>query len=172
LLKKVAYQNSTNRNYVYDNADRVTSITNTLGGNQSESYDYGYDANSNRESEVRRENGIAKRTAAYQYDGLDRLKNVDYTFNVAQPNPPLGQTAQYIENSEQNTYGYDAVGNRINETNRTQSKTITLRTDASGTSRSEQVSQSPESATTATFNELNGLITLNEPNGISNFTYD
>ena len=65
LLKKVAYQNSTSRNYVYDNADRVTNITNNLGGNQSESYDYGYDANSNRETEIRKENGIAKRTAAY-----------------------------------------------------------------------------------------------------------
>jgi RHS repeat-associated protein len=172
LLKKVAYQNNTNRNYIYDNADRVTNITNNLGGNQNESYDYAYDNNSNRESEVHKENGVARRTASYQYDGLDRLKNVDYTFNVQMPNPPLGQTAQYIENSEQNTYGYDAVGNRINETNRTQSKTITLRTDANGTSRSEQVSQTPELATTATFNELNELTQLNEPNGISTFSYD
>jgi RHS repeat-associated protein len=172
LLQKVSYQNNTNRNYVYDNADRVTNITNNLGGNQSESYDYGYDANSNRESEVRKENGAARRTASYQYDGLDRLKNVDYTFNVATPNPPLGQTAQYVENSEQNTYGYDAVGNRINETNRTQSKTITLITDTNGTSRSEQVSQTPEQTTTATFNELNELTQLNEPNGISTFSYD
>jgi hypothetical protein len=73
LLKKVSYQNSTSRNYVYDNADRVTNITNNLGGNLSESYDYGYDNNSNRQSEVRKENGVARRTASYQYDGLDRL---------------------------------------------------------------------------------------------------
>lgn len=66
-----------------------------------------------------------------------------------------------------------AVGNRINETNKTQSKTITLTTDANGvTARSEQVSTSPEQATTATFNALNELTQLNEPNGISNFTYD
>jgi RHS repeat-associated protein len=104
--------------------------------------------------------------------GLDRLKNVDYTFNVAMPNPPLGQSAIYTENSEQNTYDYDAVGNRINETRRTQIRTVTLRTDANGTSPSEQVSGSPVLATTATFNELNELTTLNEPNGISNFSYD
>jgi RHS repeat-associated protein len=172
LLKKVAYQNNTNRNYVYDNADRVTNITNNLGANQSESYDYGYDANSNRESEIRKENGTAKRTASYQYDALDRLSNVDYTFNVAMPNPPLGQSAVYTENSEQNTYGYDAVGNRTGETRRTQIRTVTLRTDANGTTPSEQVSGSPVLATTATFNELNELTTLNEPSGISNFTYD
>ena len=137
LLQKVSYQNNTNRNYVYDNADRVTNITNNLGNSQSESYDYGYDANSNRETEVRKENGVARRTAAYQYDGLDRLKNVDYTFNTAMPNPPLGQTAVYAENSEQHGYGYDAVGNRINETRRTRTRTVTLRTDANGTTPSE-----------------------------------
>jgi RHS repeat-associated protein len=71
------------------------------------------------------------------------------------------------------TYTYDAVGNRINETSRTQSKTITLITDANGqTTRTEQVSQTPEAATTATFNARNELTQLNEPNGISTFAYD
>ena len=72
------------------------------------------------------------------------------------PNPPVGQTAQFVENSDLNSYGYDAVGNRVNETNKTQSKTITLTTDSSGqTTRSEQVSTSPELATTAAYNDLN-----------------
>lgn len=173
LLQKVSYQNSTSRNYVYDDADRVTRITNNFGASQSESYDYGYDANSNRTSEIRKENNIAKRTASYDYDKLNRLTKADYTANAQEPPlPPLGSQVSYNELTDQNTYGYDAVGNRINETNKTQTRTVTISNTVNGVSRQEQTTTSPEAATTATFNDLNELTQLNEPNGISNFTYD
>jgi RHS repeat-associated protein len=173
LLKKVSYQNTTTRDYVYDNANRVTNITNRFGNSQSESFDYGYDANSNRSSEIRKSNGQAFRTIAYSYDKVDRLTDADYTGNVQTPNPPNNQTATFVENTNFNKYGYDGVGNRTLERNKSQSKTITLTTDGSGaTTRTEQVSTSPETTTAATFDSLNQLTQLNEPNAVSNFSYD
>jgi RHS repeat-associated protein len=173
LQQKVTYQNSTTRNYAYDNANRVTNITNSFGAGQSESFDYGYDANSNRSSEIRKSNGQAFRTIAYTYDKVDRLTDADYTGNVQTPNPPNNAQAVYVENTNFNHYAYDAVGNRTSERNKSQSKTITLTTDNNGaTTRTEQVSTSPETTTTATFDSLNQLTQLNEPNAVSNFSYD
>ncbi len=173
LLKKVAYQNQTSRNYVYDDADRVSTVTNNFAGSQNESYDYIYDNNSNRTREVRRENGIAKRTAVYDYDALDRLTKADYTVNVQEPpTPPLGSQAQYVENTNLNSYVYDAVGNRTSERTKAQSKTVTISNTVNGVTRSEQTDTSPEQTTTATFNALNELTQLNEPTGASDFTYD
>ena len=172
LLQKVDYSANKKREFTYDNADRISNITNTIGTN-SESFDYGYDANSNRNSEVRKANGQAFRTIAYDYDKLDRLTKADYTATVATPNPPNNSQAVYVENTSLNNYGYDAVGNRLNETKQNSSKTITLITDNNGqTTRSEQISTSPLATTTATYDALNQLTQLNEPSGISNFGYD
>ena len=133
LQQKVTYQNTTSRNYAYDNANRVTKITNSFANSGSESFDYGYDANSNRQSEVRKTNGQAFRTIAYTYDKVDRLTDADYTTNVqTPPNPPVNQMATVVENTNLNKYGYDAVGNRTSEKKKTKSKTITLTTDGSG----------------------------------------
>ena len=173
LLQKVSYANSTNRNYVYDTADRVTNITNNFGSGQSESFDYTYDANSNRISEIRKENGTTRRTSTYDYDELDRLTKADYTQNVADPpTPPLGQQASVTETTAQNTYGYDAVGNRTSERKSVQTKTITIANTTGGITRTEQTQTSPQQTTTATFNELNELTRLDAPNEVSNFTYD
>ena len=173
LLKKVGYQNGTTRNYNYDDADRVANITNTLGGSQSESFDYGYDADSNRISEIKKANGQAFRTIAYDYDKLDRLTKADYTANVPEPpTPPLGSSVSYTETTNQNRYGYDAVGNRTGEINSTKSKTVTISNTVNGVSRQEQTQTSPEQTTTATFNERNELTQLNEPNAVSTFDYD
>jgi YD repeat-containing protein len=74
LLDEVVYQGnaSTKRKFSYDNADRVTNITNTIGTN-TESFDYGYDGNSNRTSETRKFNGTTTRTITNGCDVLDRL---------------------------------------------------------------------------------------------------
>jgi RHS repeat-associated protein len=101
------------------------------------------------------------------------LKNADYTANVPEPpTPPLGSSTSYQELTGQNTYGYDAVGNRINETTATRTTTVTVANTTGGVSHQEQVASTPTLTTTATFNELNELTTLNEPTGISNFSYD
>jgi RHS repeat-associated protein len=174
LLDKVTYsQNSTSRVYTYDNADRVKTITNSFTNSQSESFEYVYDANSNRDLEIKKVNGQALKTVDYDYDKLDRLTKADYT-NNAGPNPPNNQQATYVENTELNSYQYDAVGNRINEKVKTQTKNVTLTTNANGvTTRSEGTPTfSPELDTTATFDDLNQLKQLNEPNGISSFKYD
>lgn len=73
LLSKVTYGNGMQRLYGYDNADRVTSIVNTLGASDTQEFNYSYDANSNRESETRKFNSQTTRSISYQYDALNRL---------------------------------------------------------------------------------------------------
>lgn len=67
---------------------------------------------------------IIWRTAVYDYDALNRLTKADYTANVETQNPPPGETTVYVENTNLNTYGYDAVGNSINETYRSQNEIL------------------------------------------------
>jgi RHS repeat-associated protein len=99
LLDKVTYQNSTSRNYVYDSADRVSSITNSFGNDQSETFGYGYDANSNRITETKQATNQTTKNIRYQYDSLDRLSQVKTT----------------TPTTSQIDYTYDAVGNRRTE---------------------------------------------------------
>jgi YD repeat-containing protein len=56
LLQSVNYAAGQTRNYAYDNADRVQTITNTVGS-KSEQYSYGYDAHSNRINETLKVDG-------------------------------------------------------------------------------------------------------------------
>jgi RHS repeat-associated protein len=99
ILDKVTYQNSTSRNYVYDSADRVSSITNSFGNDQSETFGYGYDANSNRITETKAATNQVTKSINYQYDSLDRLSQVKTT----------------TPTTSQIDYTYDAVGNRRTE---------------------------------------------------------
>ena len=98
LLSKVSYAANSKREYAYDDADRVSQITNTTGAN-TESFAYGYDASSNRVSETKQANGQATKTLNYGYDKLDRLTQVKTT------SPTVSQI----------DYTYDAVGNRKSE---------------------------------------------------------
>src|SRR4030095_6812379 len=56
LLQSVDYGSGQKREYAYDNADRLTQITNTVGTGsaiKTQQFVYGYDQNSNRASETR-----------------------------------------------------------------------------------------------------------------------
>ncbi|TNJ53556.1 RHS repeat protein, partial [Paenibacillus hemerocallicola] len=75
--------------YVYDKINRLTSITNSKGGQTLSSYGYGYDANGNITSVT-----DAAGTTTYSYDPLNRL---------TQTSRPDGQIV---------TYTYDGRGNR------------------------------------------------------------
>jgi RHS repeat-associated protein len=97
LLSRVEYGNGMTRAYSYDNADQVTGIINTHSASENEEFAYGYDANSNRQSETRKRNGATTRSIAYQFDSLNRLTQANY-----------GGGASV-------TYGYDKVGNRVSE---------------------------------------------------------
>ena len=98
----------------YDKADRLLSITNAKDATPISSYLYSgihpatglpvsYDANGNRLIQVET-NGGTTETTTYGYDDLDRLATVTYPIDTAYPQ---GRVV---------SYGYDAVGNRIRET--------------------------------------------------------
>ncbi|CAB5137262.1 hypothetical protein D3OALGB2SA_4008 [Olavius algarvensis associated proteobacterium Delta 3] len=83
LLKSIAYPNGTVASYPsYDRADRLLSIVNHDGASQAlSSYQYSYDANSNRKSQVETQydiNGGMPETTTYEYDRLNRLTRVTY----------------------------------------------------------------------------------------------
>jgi YD repeat-containing protein len=95
LLKAIRRPNGTATAYVRP-ADRVLTIVVTKDATPRPGY--GYDDNGNRTRQVE-ENGSPPETTLYEYDGLNRLTAVTYP----------GKSV---------TYGYDAVGNRVSETER------------------------------------------------------
>jgi RHS repeat-associated protein len=97
LPQQVDYPNGTRSIYTFDNARRLTLIETTLGGTSPISqYEYTYDANGNRATQVET-NGGAAETTTYTYDDADRMVQVDYP----------GRSTTYV---------LDAVGNRMSET--------------------------------------------------------
>jgi RHS repeat-associated protein len=103
LLHTVTYPNLVVATHGYDKADRLLTLTNAKGETAVSSYTYTYDPNGNRLSQVE-VNGGRTETTGYTYDDLDRLASVTYPVDAAYPQ---GRVV---------TYGYDAVGNRIRET--------------------------------------------------------
>jgi RHS repeat-associated protein len=106
-LKHVGYGGGLQRDYAYDDADRVSRIANTVAYNgvtsQRDEFTYTYDANSNVESETRTTNNTPTRTGHYFYDHLDRLTQAEY---LTPGGTPEGNTL---------TWTYDAAGNRESE---------------------------------------------------------
>ena len=180
LLQKVEYGSGLRREYTYDNADRLTEITNTVGtdsGGQTQQFVYGYDKNSNRTSETRKQNGQTIRSVSYDYDLLDRLTTASYTTPGQRPaNPPAGQSVSYTESLRSTDFGYDFVGNRTSSNLQDHTTTITLATDNNGlTTESRQTVAGPLQAVTAQFDDINRLISLttaNDPSGAVTYQYD
>jgi RHS repeat-associated protein len=105
LLKEVISPNGVKASSTYDQADRLTLLTNAKGAALVSSYAYTYDANGNRVQQVELNGGVSE-TTGYAYDEVDRLKTVTYPADAAYA---TGRTI---------TYGYDLVGNRVRETER------------------------------------------------------
>ncbi|RPJ61420.1 MAG: hypothetical protein EHM23_07000 [Acidobacteria bacterium] len=105
LMRQVSYPGGMTRAYEYDDADRVSRILNTVNATESEEYVYGYDANGNRSTETRRQNGALTRELTYGYDALNRLTSTEYHT----PTVPTATTS----------WSYDAVGNRLATTGQT-----------------------------------------------------
>jgi RHS repeat-associated protein len=162
LLKKVAYPSGMKREYDYDPADRLTSINNHINSTESDEFVYDYDANSNRKTETRSQNGLVTRSIAYDFDLLDRLTSASYTASQPRPaNPAAGQSASYAEGTRVTGFDYDAVGNRKTSTSRDNTTNITLTTDAEGvTTESRQINDGQLVTTTAQFDNLNRLTQL------------
>src|SRR6266540_3150845 len=106
LPLEVTYPNGVKATHAYDRADRLTRLTNLRGPATVSAYAYGYDKNGNRLSQVETNGGVSV-TTTYTYDGLDRLTTVTYPVDASFPG---GRVV---------TYGYDSVGNRIRETEKT-----------------------------------------------------
>jgi RHS repeat-associated protein len=94
-LEHVSYPAGMERRYEYDDADRLLSVKNTLGGSVSEEYDYTYDDASNRQTETRKIAGSVFRQASYGYDELDRLTRVAYGAE-----PEKGLKGEYFDNPD------------------------------------------------------------------------
>ena len=100
LLKSVTDPNGVVAAYTYDLANRLTQVIDqTAGGTLISSYQYAYDANGNRKSQLEQHSDTAINngqpfTTTYAYDALNRLTSVTYG------------------NGGTLTYNYDAVGNR------------------------------------------------------------
>jgi RHS repeat-associated protein len=108
LLHTVSYPNVVVATHDYDKADRLLTLANAKGETPVSSYTYSSDPNGNRLSQVE-VNGLPAlitETTTYTYDDLDRLASVTYPVDAAYPQ---GRVV---------SYGYDAVGNRVRETER------------------------------------------------------
>jgi YD repeat-containing protein len=162
LLKQVAYPSGMRRDYSYDRADRLTSVTNQINTTDSEEFVYSYDGNSNRSTEMRNQNGRMSRAITYGYDLLDRLTEAAYTTPGQRPaNPAAGQSVSYTEGTRLAGFDYDAVGNRTTVTGRDRTTTIALATDSNGvTTESRQINDGQLLTTSAQFDELNRLTQL------------
>jgi YD repeat-containing protein len=158
LMSRVDYGSGMSRAYSYDNADRVTSIINTLSPTQSEEFVYGYDANSNRESETRKRNGSTIRAISYQFDSLNRLTQANYGGSAVM------------------SYGYDKVGNRVSEQGTEIGGASLNRTFGyDELNRLRSITDATTSANSATLDyDLNGnLLKERKPNGDERrFEYD
>ncbi len=165
LLQKVDYGAGLKREYAYDNADRLTELTNTVGtgtGVQTQQFVYAYDGNSNRESETRKQNGEIIRSLTYGYDLLDRLTAASYSTPGQRPgDPPVGESVSYTEMLRATGFAYDPVGNRTSANSQDHTTTITLTTDSEGhTSESRQTVDGPLVASTSQFDQLNRLTSM------------
>lgn len=162
LLQRVEYGADMKREYSYDNADRVTQITNTVGtgtGAQVQQFAYTYDANSNRQGETRTVDGQTMRAVTYGYDLLDRLNAASYKYPGQRPaNPAPGQSASYTETTRETGFDFDAVGNRSLATAQDRAVVHTLTTDSQGqTSETTQNNDGPVLSASSQFDALNRL---------------
>jgi RHS repeat-associated protein len=179
LLQRVDYGAEMKREYTYDNADRLTQLTNTAGTGaqaQTQQFVYTYDQNSNRETETRKINGQVTRSMTYAYDLLDRLTSANYAA-PGQPrpaDPPASQTASYTEGLKHQTgFDYDAVGNRLNATAQDKTTTVTLTTNSEGlTSESRQTVDGPLQTNISQFDALNRLTDLTSGATHNVYAYD
>ncbi|MFI0416532.1 MAG: RHS repeat domain-containing protein [Candidatus Thiodiazotropha sp.] len=143
--------------YRYDDARRVTQVSNRLNGAVASRYDYTYDRNGNRLSQ-QESNGGGVETTTYVYDNNDRLTRADY------PDATLD-------------YGYDAVYNRTSETavEKVGGTTVSSKTFSyNNRNQVTSISDSANAANDTTYSyDANGNQTVKTRNGHTlTFVYD
>ena len=95
LPTQTSYPNSSVESTTYDLAKRVLTVQNTQGASIVSSYQYTYDLNGNRKTQIEVNGGLAE-TTTYTYDSDDRLQQVAYP-------------------DKRTTYTYDPAYNRLTE---------------------------------------------------------
>jgi RHS repeat-associated protein len=176
LLERANYASGMKREYGYDNADRVTSIKNTVNAAEVQEFIYGYDGNSNRKSETKKLNGTTYRTFGYKYDELNRLSEAKDTTPAPATQPAPNQQVTVNETSAIKTFEYDSVGNREKEHTKSQSTPVTRTANSQGEvteSRGTPGEETLIGTAAASFDQLNRLIKLTEADGtIKDLSYD
>ena len=97
-LRRVRYPNGSQADYAYDRAGRIVTVDNTHNSGLVSRFEYTYDDNGNRITQIET-NGGSPETTTFRYDDADRLLEVEYPEKTT-------------------TYTYDAVGNRLTEQER------------------------------------------------------
>jgi RHS repeat-associated protein len=175
LPEKVDYTSGMKREYSYDNADRVTTIKNTVNANETQQFNYVYDANSNRTSEQKLLQGQLKKASTYKYDTLNRLTETRETSTAPNTQPLPSQTLNFTEGSSIANYEYDAVGNREKEHTQSDTVQITRTADAAGVvSETRSAPQiTPRRTATAIFDQINRLRSLTDADSVvTDLEYD
>ena len=157
LLRSITRPNGTVTSYDYDRADRLTSVFVRLAASVLASYEYTYDANGNRLTQVET-NGGPPETTTYSYDSLNRLSTVAY---------PDGKTF---------AYEYDAVGNRTRETERNSAgvavsdKTAVF--DAINRLTTVTDAVDPSGSATLAWDRNGNMLSKTTPTGVEEYSYD
>ena len=156
LLTQTGYPNGAVEATTYDLAKRVLTVKNTEGASIVSSYQYTYDLNGNRQTQIE-VNGAVTETTTYAYDRDDRLQQVVYPDKTT-------------------TYTYDPAYNRLSE------KTI-LTSGAADTDRTYAynlrnqltgITDNLNAANSVQYNyDANGNQTIKTKNGVTTtFVYD
>jgi RHS repeat-associated protein len=157
LLRSLTRANGTVTSYEYDRADRLTSVVVRRDALVLASYEYTYDANGNRLTQVET-NGGAPEPTSYTYDALNRLETVSY---------PDGTSA---------AYEYDAVGNRTREVLRSSLGAIvsdkTAAFDAINRLSSITDPVDPSLNAALTYDRNGNLLAKTTATGVESYEYD
>jgi RHS repeat-associated protein len=159
----LTYPNGVVTTYDYDALSRVTVISAVRAGVTLANLGYGYDDLDNRPW-ASREDATGSALDLYEYDALNRLREVKHSFVPPCTDPPCDPPSAPVPTE---TYTYDAVGNRLSALNVTGAWTysdrneldsyagLTLDYDLNGNQTAENVS-----ARTYDWNADNQLTTV------------
>ncbi len=150
--------------YTYDGDYRVLTQTNALNFTTTFTYDpVGNVASRNNANNI---------TTKYYYDTLNHLTNIAYPDGTLVTNTydGLGHKTTMTDVTGFTTYTYDALSHLLNKTSPGANNAITYTYDSEG-NRLTSVDQNNRTITN-TYDTLNRLASVNDPNGTTNYGYD
>jgi RHS repeat-associated protein len=166
--QRVTLPNGQVRDYSYDDQGRLTVLSNTLGATTLASFAYGYDVNpSTGQPDVlgQRTNmsvtmpalSLASASSSYGYDPTYQLTNAGYSTQ-----PPFG--------GRSDSWGYDAIGNRITSTINETSRAYTYLKNGSNPSNGQRLQS--DGVNSYGYDSAGNLVSKSGPGGAVGFGYD